>query len=100
MNFVSVELPEEHNQLTSAHMARTLDISAAGAKVEVTSSVPFSIPVGEELLFTIALGESTVALEGRIVHMQQENERQILLGIEFTSVPEDDRRTIRDFIEG
>lgn len=100
VNFVSIEVPDEHNQLTSAHMARTLDLSPAGAKVEITSSVPFTIPIGDKLLFTIALGDSVVALRGRIVGKKQKSERQVVLGIEFLNPLPDDRRTISDFLRG
>lgn len=100
VNFVSIEMPDEHNQLTNAHMARTVDLSPAGAKVEITSSVPFSIPIGDKLMFTIALGEDVVVLRGRIVGKKQTSERQVLLGIEFLNPLADDRRAISEFLRG
>jgi c-di-GMP-binding flagellar brake protein YcgR len=100
VNLVSIETQDEYNQLTAGQLARTLDISTAGAKIEITSSVPFSIPVHEGLMFTIALGEKVIPVQGRVVHEKKVSVNQVILGIEFTEVLPEDRKAIADFLRG
>ena len=98
VNLVSIESEDEENRLTSGHLARTLDLSTGGAKVEITSAEPFSVPVGEELFFTMTLGEKVVPARGRVVYARRESEQKTILGIAFTELAPEDRQAIRKFI--
>ena len=100
VNLVSIEAQDELNQLTAGQLVRTLNISPAGARIEITSSVPFSIPVHEGLMFTIALGENVIPVRGRVAYEKEISESQIIVGIEFTEVLPEDRKAISDFLRG
>jgi len=100
INFVNIEWTDERGQLTSAHVARTLDLSPGGVKIEITSSLPLSIPISGNLLVAITLGERILSLHGRIAHKRQEDERRVVVGIEFVDPRPEDCRDISDFLRG
>ena len=90
---VTIEFPDSDDWL-----AFTLNLSQAGAAVEIMSSDPFSIPVDRELLLTIDLGEKVVPARGRVIYQRQKDERQVVVGVLFTEILPDDRQAIAGFL--
>ena len=98
VNLVRIESEDEENRLTSGQSARTLDLSTGGAKVEITSAEPFSVPLGRELRFTMTLDEKVVPARGRVVYERWETDEKTIVGIEFTELAPEDRQAIEDFL--
>ena len=100
INFVTIKSPDGEDTVSNAQVARTLNLTPAGAKIEVTSSAPFSISVGRGLLLTIALGEKIITVRGRVVHEKQVGARKVIVGVFFAEILPDARQVIADFIRG
>ena len=95
---VTIDFPEGDNPLADGPSAQTLDISLCGAAVEITSSSPFSIPVGRELFLTITLGEKAISALGRVVYERPRGERQAVVGVCFIELSPDDRHALLDSV--
>jgi len=95
---LGVDFPDEDDRPAGIKYGRALNIGRGGAEVEIRSSTPFSIPVGRELRLTIPFGGKAIPVRGRVVHGRQTDERQVVVGVLFTEILPDDRRTIADFI--
>jgi len=58
INFVNIEWTDERGQLTSAHVARTLDLSPGGVKIEISAHVARTLdlsPGGVKIEITSSL---------------------------------------------
>ena len=97
---VNLAFPDHDNQLSGVQLARTLNISASGAAVEVTSSDRFFIPVGKELVLSIALGDESVSVHGRVVHERRKSDRHVIVGVRFVKLSPDDQKTLLGFLQG
>jgi len=72
-------------QKSGVSMARTIDISPAGAGVEVYQLVE----VDSRIEMEIGVKERIVAVEGKVVHSQVQPNGHWIIGIEFDHVQEE-----------
>jgi hypothetical protein len=79
LNLTSIVPKEGDAPLSQVSMARTLDLSALGAKIEVHQD----IELGTRLELDIAMGEDISRVNGAVVHIEPTESGGYLLGIEF-----------------
>ncbi len=70
---------EQGVQKCGISMARTLDISPAGVKVEVYQAVNKD----SEMEMEIAVEESIFSVQGKVIYTQETSNNNYIIGIEF-----------------
>lgn len=85
---------DEHGLQTTYSMARTLDVSENGLKLEAAQQ----INIGDSLLITVGLENDLIDLRGDVVHVEKSNDR-FLTGIEFRDISENGRRILKKYAE-
>ncbi|MBW1675433.1 MAG: PilZ domain-containing protein [Deltaproteobacteria bacterium] len=85
LNLVSYINKEGEVQKSGVAMAKTTNISAAGAGVEVYQAVEADSRIEME----IAIKERIVAVQGKVIHSQAQPNGHWIIGIEFDHVQED-----------
>lgn len=83
--FISYRLFDSENRVCDEGMAKATDISRSGVAVE--NRTPFE--VGSKVELTIALSEDLVKTEGIVRNTDQVADSTFHIGIEFTSISED-----------
>ncbi len=76
--------PQEETRIS---IARTLDVSSAGVRVDVIGRVCLDA----QLELEIAVGERIIRAHGRVVHARRTEDHLVEVGIEFTSIADADR---------
>ena len=72
----------------SISIARTLDASSAGIRVEVEM---LGRPcIDDQLQLEIAVGDRVILAQGRVVHARRKGDHLVEIGIEFTSIADAD----------
>jgi len=95
-----VEIDAEGSGLREvAHMACTLDMSPHGARIIITSSRPAAFRIQGDVALTLALEDDLIRLRAQAVRTLRKSDRQTLLGVAFSDVPEDALRRIESFLE-
>lgn len=79
LNLTSIVPKEGNAPIAQVSMARTLDLSPAGAKIEVYQEIDF----GTRVELDIAVGEEITRVHGIVVHVEPTEPGGYLLGIEF-----------------
>ena len=72
-------------------IGRTLDVSDGGVKVETHRR----LANGTELEMDIAIDEKIITAKGEVVHTEERENGLFGTGIRFTSISEEDRRSLR-----
>ena len=85
LNLISYVNMEGEVQLTPELMARALNISLSGVKMEVYEE----INVGSEMEMEIAIDESIFTVRGKVVYARQVEGGITVLGVEFSELQED-----------
>lgn len=75
-------------------MARTLDVSINGIKIETLSE----IPINASLVITLGIEEELVDIEGRATHSHKIDNR-FITGVEFLKVNSPDRLVLRQYVD-
>ncbi|MBW1682274.1 MAG: PilZ domain-containing protein [Deltaproteobacteria bacterium] len=70
---------EDDEQKTGVSMARTLDVSPAGVRVEVHEPVS----PGSLMEMEIAVEEEILSVTGKVVHSEQDADGLYVVGIQF-----------------
>ena len=99
INLVSCSAREDDATPDTVQLGRTLDISSHGVKVEIKTSMPTELLAGGYLMLTLALGDTILELRGRIVRARQDNDRQGVLGIEFSDPSPQTREKLAQFLQ-
>ncbi len=73
---------EQGVQKCGVSMARTLDISPAGVRVEVYQS----INPDSEMEMEIAVEESIFSIQGKVIYSEETSGRNYVIGIKFDKV--------------
>ena len=79
LNLTSIVPKAGDTPLSQVSMARTLDLSPAGAKIEVHQE----IELGTRMEMDIAVEETITRVYGTVVHVEPTRAGGYLLGIEF-----------------
>lgn len=74
-------------------MARTLDVSINGIKMETVEQ----IPMDANLIITLGIEDKLIDIAGKPVHSEPSNNRY-LSGIEFDKVEAGDREVLREYV--
>ncbi|MGB5987166.1 MAG: PilZ domain-containing protein [Desulfobacterales bacterium] len=79
LNLTAIVPKEGDAPLSQVSMARTLDLSPAGARIEVHQK----IDLGSRVELEIAVAEEITHVHGTVVHVEPTEPGGYLLGIEF-----------------
>ena len=79
LNLTAIVPKEGDAPLSQVSMARTLDLSPAGAKIEVHQE----IDLGSRVELEIAVAEEITSVHGTVVHVEPSDPGGYVLGIEF-----------------
>ena len=90
LNLVSYSLIDENVSGEGARMARTIDMSLSGLKIE--TSRPFA--PGDILRIELAMGDSIVVAKVRVVHATQLGRCSFDVGLCFTEISDSDRELL------
>ena len=60
-------------------VARTVDLSLGGAKIET----PYSLISGERLEISIAVHPQVIKCRGKVIHIQWRNDERLRAGVQF-----------------
>ena len=74
-------------------MARTLDVSINGIKIETVRPIPDQ----SRLIITLGIEENLVDITGHYIHSSEADDRYVS-GIEFEKVSADNRKILRKYI--
>lgn len=77
------------------HEARTLNVGAGGALVEIDTTLPLK----SEILVAIDLGAEPLVLKGKVIRVIRGNRDRVRLGIRFDGVPATTRRLLVDHVD-
>ena len=89
LNFLDYEFLNEEGEVVGRGLARTLDVSETGLRLETGQ---FFEP-GQQLRITLGLGNDLVQVSGRVVNSQPVDDDLCASGVMFLEFDEADRNT-------
>ncbi len=89
LNFLDYEVLSEAGEILGRGLARTLNVSEAGLRLETAQ---FFDP-GQQLRITLGLDNDLIQIDGRVVNSQPESDELCTSGVMFVEFSEADRRT-------
>ena len=96
--FANLEFLVEGRVEQIGHVARTLDISLSGARIEANLDGPLPTGPGGEVFLTLAMIDVLMKVRGRIVHARDTNEIITEIGVRFLDINSDELELIRAFL--
>lgn len=96
--FANLEFLVDGRVKRIGHVARTLDISLSGAKIEVTMDGPLPAETAGEVFLTLAMVDVLMKVRGRIAHARDTNEIITEIGVEFLNIEVDELELISAFL--
>lgn len=99
ITLVSLGQVDDKGVQSDLTVGRTLDLSRDGMRLEVSHS----IPVGDRIRLSLALGEAVLEIEGTIRSSIPIEDEQFALGIEFDhqrAAEPDARTTLEKYLSG
>ncbi len=91
LNLTSYTPRKADKQEYIVSIGRTLDVSEGGVKVETHRK----LADGTELEMDIAIEDKIITAKGEVVHTEELENGLFGTGIRFTSISEEDRRSLR-----
>jgi c-di-GMP-binding flagellar brake protein YcgR len=91
LNLTSYTPRKADKQEYIVSIGRTLDVSEGGVKVETHRK----LADGTELEMDIAIEDRIITAKGEVVHTEELENSLFGTGIRFTSISEEDRRSLR-----
>jgi len=91
LNLTSYTPRKADRQEYIVSIGRTLDVSEGGVKVETHRK----LANGTELEMDIAIEDKIITAKGEVVHTEELKNGLFGTGIRFTSISEEDRRSLR-----
>ena len=91
LNLTSYTPKTDDKQDYIVSIGRTLDVSEGGVKVETHRR----LANGTELEMDIAIEDEIITAKGEVVHTEELKNGLFGTGIRFTSISEEDRRSLR-----
>ena len=95
LKFLDYESLSEKGEVTGRGLARTLNVSESGLRLETSE---FFDP-GQQLRITLGLDNDLVQINGRIVNSQPETDELCTSGVMFLEFDEEDRKTYQKHFE-
>lgn len=95
LNFLDYEIISATGEVTGRGLARTLNVSDAGLRLETGQ---FFEP-GQELRITLGLDNDLIQVSGRVVNSRPETDELCSSGVMFIEFDEADRETYRHHFE-
>lgn len=89
LNFLDYEILSDNDEVTGRGLARTLNVSTAGLRLETSQ---FFDP-GQRLRITLGLEDDLVQVTGRVINCQPEGEDLCSSGVMFLEFEPEDRET-------
>lgn len=96
--FANIEFLVEGKVTQIGHVARTLDISLSGARLEVNMDGPLPTGPGGEVFLTLAMADMLMKVRGRIVHARDTSEINTEVGVQFLNVNVEELELISAFL--
>ena len=84
--------------VAAGRIARTVDLSVAGARVEIQMDRPLPLALGDRVHLSLALRKEQLKLLGSIVHATKKGEGIFDIGIVFTDMKLNATDRIRKFL--
>lgn len=95
LKFLDFEVISESGEVTGRGLARTLNVSEAGLRLETGQ---FFDP-GQILRITLGLDNDLIQVNGRVVNSQPEGDDLCTSGVMFLEFDEEDRKTYQQHFE-
>jgi len=96
--FANIEFLAEGRVRQIGHVARTLDISLSGARIEANLDGPMPTGLGGEVLLTLAMIDVLMKVRGRMVHVRETSEIDTEIGIQFLNIRAEELNLISAFL--
>ena len=84
--------------MAAGRIARTVDLSVAGARIQIQMDRPLSLALGGRVHLTLTLRTEQLKLLGSIVHATKKGEGAFDVGIVFTDMKLNATDRIRKFL--
>lgn len=96
-NMLLVEINQFDDKGLRTDMAtgRTLDISYGGLRLELNHP----LPIRSIVVLTLALNKGLVQIKGKVVYLDQLDDRSCAMGIQFTDVAPKSRRLLDEHVD-
>lgn len=94
----SIEFVIDGEPMAAGKIARTLDLSVAGARLEVDFDRPLPVTVGDHVHLSLALRKEELKLLGAVVHANKKGEGVFDIGIVFSDMKINVTDHIRRFL--
>lgn len=94
LNLVSIEQIDSWGNLSLNLIARTLDLSLGGIKLELTEPVPFL----SAITIKIGLKDEIIKADGKVIHLRLGDDEKILCGVDFIDLSKKNERLIQEFL--
>lgn len=95
LKFLDYEIIAETGEVTGRGLARTLNVSEEGLRLETGQ---FFDP-GQQLRITLGLENDLVQVDGKVVNSQPETDELCTSGVMFLEFNEEDRKTYQTHFE-
>ena len=96
--FANIEFLVEGRVRQIGHVARTLDISLSGARIEANLDGPMPMGPGGEVFLTLAMIDVLMKVRGRIAHTRETSEIDTEIGIQFLNIQAEELGLISAFL--
>ncbi len=94
LHLLNYTLLDDKGRQSESSMARTLDVSIGGIKIETTRALPDQA----KLVISLELEDQLVDLEGKIIH-NRENANRYVSGIQFQKVSPKEYKILRQYVD-
>ena len=91
---LSYILLDKSEKVVQQAMARTINISPGGLLLETH----FKMEGGDTMIASIGIGDETVDIKGKVVHVESGDEGKYHAGVEITSIESGDEQLWLNFI--
>ena len=95
LNLVQVSRFNEEGSQADLATGRTLDISQGGIRLELYHPLPLRTLVA----LTLALGETLIEIQGKVVYLEEIDEERCAMGIQFRNMNEADRQALDNYLD-
>ena len=94
LNLVQISRFNEEGFRADLATGRTLDISRGGIRLELYHPLPLRTVVS----LTVALGDTLVDVQGKVVYLEEIDDERCAMGIQFIDVPAESQHLLDDYV--
>ena len=95
LNLVQVSRFDEEGFQADLATGRTLDISHGGIRLELHHPLPLRTVVA----LTLALGDTLIDIQGKIVYLEEIDEDRCAMGIQFGDMSDESRQVLERYLD-